>query len=274
MLRHLAMRPLVYTVIGTLFGVAASFLITAAAMRIAGLPPLLPVATWLSVLLPATVTPLVMVPLILSNRRERGLRTELERLVLTDMLTGLPNRRAFFEFTQEVIDAPAPVGGRLTAMMIDVDHFKQVNDTYGHDVGDAVLKRIAGVIRAEVEAAGAARGTVARLGGEEFVVLVDGLVPTAVARLAERLCHQVHRSVGAGESLTPVTVSIGVAFRAPGMKIDQLLKAADDAVYAAKRAGRDRWSFAGEREAASAMPVRRMLPRPMPEPANDRFAAN
>jgi diguanylate cyclase (GGDEF)-like protein len=274
MIRHLATRPVLYTALGTLFSVTASVAITAAAMKLAGLPPLLPVATLLSILLPATVTPVVMVPLILSNRRERGLRTELERLVLTDMLTELPNRRAFFEFTQGVIDAPAPVGGRLTAMMIDVDHFKLVNDTYGHDVGDAVLKRIAGVIRAEVEAAGAPRSTVARLGGEEFVVLVDGLVPTAIARLAERLCHQVHRSVGAGEALLPVTVSIGVAFRAHGMKIDQLLKAADDAVYAAKRAGRDRWAFAGEREASSTTPVRRIVPRPMPRPANDRFAAN
>ena len=84
----------------------------------------------------------------------------------------------------------------------------------------------------------------ARLGGEEFVALVDGLAPSAVGRLAERICNQVHRSVGAGERLEPVTVSVGVAFRKPGQGIDKLLKAADDAVYAAKRAGRDRWAFA------------------------------
>jgi diguanylate cyclase (GGDEF)-like protein len=90
------------------------------------------------------------------------------------------------------------------------------------------------------------------LGGEEFVVLIDGLAASAIGRLAQRFCNQVHRSVGAGDRLDPVTVSVGVAFRKPGQGIDKLLKAADDAVYAAKRAGRDRWAFANETGAADA----------------------
>jgi diguanylate cyclase (GGDEF)-like protein len=271
MLQRLAARPLLYTVLGTLTGVAASVCISIFALWVAGFPPFMPVAMLLSVGLPGIVAPLVMYPLVESNRRERDLRHELERLVFTDMLTGLPNRRAFFEFAQPLIDTPVTTTP-LTAMMIDVDHFKQINDTYGHDIGDAVLKRIADVIRGEVEAAAAPRWTVARLGGDEFAVMVDGLVPTAVARLAERLCRQVHRHVGAGHELVPVTVSVGVAFRAAGMKIDHLLKAADDAAYAAKRAGRDRWAFASARDGAPG--VRRIGPRPMPEPANDRFVAN
>jgi diguanylate cyclase (GGDEF)-like protein len=128
--------------------------------------------------------------------------------------------------------------------MIDVDKFKGINDSFGHDHGDAVLKRVAETILAEVTAAEAPRWIVARLGGEEFVAVIDGLAPSAIARLAQRICNQVHRSVGAGDRLDPVTVSVGVAFRKAGMGIDKLLKAADDAVYAAKRAGRDRWAFA------------------------------
>src|SRR5262249_8642037 len=148
----------------------------------------------------------------------------------------------------------------LTAMMIDIDHFKRINDSYGHDVGDVVLRRVAGVIRDEVATAGASLSTVARLGGEEFAVIADGLAPSAAARLAERICHQVHRWVGAGDSLEPVTVSIGVAFRVPGKGIDRLLKAADDAVYAAKANGRDRWAFAGD--AVKATPRRQSRPLP------------
>ena len=271
MFRHLADRPLLYTVIGTLAGVLVSLAVTVGAMWFAGLPPFLMVAMLLAGGLPALAVPLIMYPLIASNRRERALRQDLERLVFTDMLTGLPNRRAFFEFAQGLIDAPGEALP-FALMMIDVDHFKSINDSYGHDVGDAVLKRMAGVIRDEVEAAAAPEWTVARLGGEEFVVVVGGLAPSAVARLAERVCHQVHRSVGAGESLQPVTVSLGVSFRKAGMKIDQLLKAADDAAYAAKRAGRDRWAFAGDLKGVP--PPRPVRSRPMPEPANDRFAAS
>ena len=72
------------------------------------------------------------------------------------------------------------------------------------------------------------------------MTIIDGVAPTAVARLAERICNQVHRSVGAGERLEPVTVSVGVAFRKPGQGIDKLLKAADDAVYRAKATGKNR----------------------------------
>ena len=161
-----------------------------------------------------------------------------------DALTDLPNRRAFFEFARVVVKRQTIVGTPLAALMIDVDKFKGINDSFGHDHGDMVLKRIADTILAEVTAVDAPRCIVARLGGEEFVVMVDGLAPSAIARLAERICNQVHRSVGAGERLDPVTVSVGVAFRKQGQGIDKLLKAADDAVYAAKRAGRDRWAFA------------------------------
>ena len=107
-----------------------------------------------------------------------------------------------------------------------------------------MLKAVAAAVRDAVAAAGAADWTVARFGGEEFAVLIDGLVPTAVARLADRICAEVRRLRHDDAGRARGTVSVGVAFRTPGMSIDRLLKAADDAVYAAKRGGRDRWAFA------------------------------
>ena len=196
--------------------------------------------------IPAIVVPALVYPLLWAIRRQQELHAELEQQARVDLLTDLPNRRAFFEFARVIVKRQTIVGSPLSALMIDVDKFKCINDNFGHDHGDMVLKRVAETILAEVTAAEAPRWIVARLGGEEFVAVVDGLAPSAIARLAERICNQVHRSVGAGDRLDPVTVSVGVAFRKPGMGIDKLLKAADDAVYAAKRAGRDRWAFASD----------------------------
>ncbi|HVY21648.1 MAG TPA: GGDEF domain-containing protein [Bauldia sp.] len=261
-------HPVFITAVATAAVVVISYSVTCIALRGAGVP-FPTVALELVLGLPAAVTPVLMLPLLISLRHQRRLRVELERMVHTDVLTGLPNRRAFFSSARDVLAVEAPPATPVVAMMIDVDHFKRVNDSYGHDVGDTVLKRVAGVIRDEVaRAANCARWTVARLGGEEFAVLAEGLAPSAVARLADRICAQVHRWVGAGDSLEPVTVSIGVAFRAPAMTVDRLLKAADDAVYAAKANGRDRWAFAGD----ARNEPRRRQPRALPEPANDRVA--
>ncbi len=198
----------------------------------------------LVIAMPIVLTPAVFYPLLHMNRKLRRMAVELERQVRTDMLTELPNRRAFFEFAQSLLEQPLPAKTLLAAMTIDADHFKGVNDHYGHAQGDRVLKEVADVIFAEVSAANASHWIVARLGGEEFAVLADGLVPSAVGRLAERICAQVHRSVAIGPEREAVTVSVGVAFQRPGMQIDRLLKLSDDAVYDAKRAGRNRWAFA------------------------------
>ena len=215
---------------------------------------LFPLAIILSLAIPLVLVPAVVYPLLSAIHHQHEMRAELERLAHIDALTELPNRRAFFEFSRATVKRQNIVGTPLTAMMIDVDRFKSINDSFGHDHGDMVLKRIADTILSEVTATEAPRWIVARLGGEEFVAMIDGVPPTAIGRLAERICNQVHRSVGAGERLDPVTVSIGVAFRKHGQGIDKLLKAADDAVYAAKRAGRDRWAFAGDNEASDAAP--------------------
>ena len=170
----------------------------------------------------------------------------------TDPLTGLPNRRSIWERLSEEWQSSASVHAPLTAMMIDIDGFKKVNDLHGHEVGDLVLKQVAEVLRAN-----ARQGEdVARLGGEEFLVLCPNTTAAQAAIGAERLRAAVESHVVRSPGFTgSVTVSLGVAERTEDMQgIDALLKAADDAVYAAKSAGRNRVKLSDRRrgEARSA----------------------
>ena len=269
MFSRLVRHPVAYTFVGTACTTTISYGVTHFTLAEAGMS--LPmVALYLVIGLPVVVTPLTIYPLLALLKRQRLMRLDLEHLLRTDVLTDLPNRRAFFEFAQMALPARFSPSAPLTAMMIDVDNFKRINDSYGHDVGDAVLKRVAGVIRDEVAGAASPLWTAARIGGEEFAVIADGLTPSAVARLADRICAQVHRWVGAGDNMEPGTVSVGVAFRTQGEGIDRLLKAADDAVYASKRNGRDRWTFAGDLRGEPA--ARRAPVKPLPAAANDRLA--
>jgi len=122
--------------------------------------------------------------------------------------------------------------------MVDVDGFKDVNDTYGHDLGDALLRHLAAVMRREVRA----EDMVCRIGGEEFLlVLADTSLHTAMT-LAERVRQSIAGAAFiSGEVNCKVTVSVGVALREPGMqRVEELIKAADNALYAAKAGGRNR----------------------------------
>ncbi len=130
-------------------------------------------------------------------------------------------------------------GGPATVLMIDIDHFKRVNDTYGHTVGDHVLQRLADLFRLELRDI----DTVARMGGEEFAVLLPITEGARALDVAERLRAMVATTSIALEQGLPltVTISIGVATMAGQTdNIDTLLSHADDALYEAKRAGRNR----------------------------------
>ena len=160
-------------------------------------------------------------------------------LAVVDALTGLNNRRFLESHLASALDRAAHVGRPLSLMLVDVDHFKSVNDTYGHDVGDEVLRTLAQRIRRVVRSA----DLVCRLGGEEFVIVMSDTPLTVAARIAERVRASVQSSpfkIGAPAGLLSVTVSIGLAERGPGANPDALMRRADKALYNSKAAGRNR----------------------------------
>lgn len=169
------------------------------------------------------------------------LRERLERnleAAVTDVLTGLHNRRYMTSQLQSMV-ARANHGGETTAALIlDLDHFKQINDSFGHDAGDEVLREFAVRLATNVRAV----DLPCRLGGEEFVVIMPCTTLEDAQRIAERIRSNVSRepfrAQGIGEGLV-VTVSVGVAASVPGDTPESLLKRADQGVYEAKALGRD-----------------------------------
>ena len=169
--------------------------------------------------------------LAVANRR-------LQQAALTDPLTGLPNRRYAMERLEQEWASTSRTQRALTCMVVDVDGFKQINDSYGHDSGDVVLRQVAAVLRKEARA----EDVICRLGGEEFLVICPDTPLGAALHLAERLRLGVSRARSANGAIThTATVSIGVSQREASMThMDELIKAADNALYDAKRAGRNR----------------------------------
>jgi len=173
---------------------------------------------------------------ITAKRRAEQRAREATLLASTDELTGLANRRAFMAQLDREIAGAAEFGWPLAVAMFDVDHFKLVNDRYGHAVGDRVLQLIA------ARAASVVRGgdLVGRLGGEEFGILMPGASPTEASQVAERLREAMETVAQADESLPGVTISVGIAARAGQKSAAELLAAADVALYTAKGEGRNR----------------------------------
>lgn len=148
-----------------------------------------------------------------------------------DALTEIPNRRSFMTKAQMHQRFAADEPGHYIAM-VDVDNFKKVNDQFGHDSGDVVLKRIAANIKASM-----GEFEYARLGGEEFVIYLWGLDPSATRQRIQALCTRVREDHGEH----PVTISIGLAHIEEGDTIGMALGKADQALYQAKRTGKDRF---------------------------------
>jgi two-component system cell cycle response regulator len=171
------------------------------------------------------------------------LHEEAQRLSITDGLTGLWNYRYFTMTIGKEIERAARFGRPLSLLLLDLDHFKLVNDVYGHQRGDAVLVELAGRIRGQVRDV----DTVARYGGEEFVVILPETDEEGAVQAAERIRAAVRRRPFNDGQDTPleITISVGVAvFPVHGAGSTSLLRRADQALYSAKRAGRDTWRLA------------------------------
>lgn len=170
------------------------------------------------------------------------IRRDWERAASTDYLTGLANRRTLGREGDLRVERARAYGDRLAIAVVDVDHFKSINDRFGHDVGDLALKHVAAQLRA------ACRGgdLPARHGGEEFVILFDRIEPAQAKAAGERMRLSVADSAFFVEGREHrITVSIGVASLSEGDRnFDDLLRRADHALYAAKTAGRNRVELA------------------------------
>jgi diguanylate cyclase (GGDEF)-like protein len=169
------------------------------------------------------------------HSQRKRLEVELQRLATTDALTGLANRRAFFERGQPALEAARRYGHHVSMLMIDVDHFKLVNDRHGHGVGDATLRLLADRLRDVMRQA----DVIARIGGEEFVALMPETDLAAAQIAAERLRELCEGMAPAGVAAS-ISISVGVAQWRVGETIDHLLERTDAALYRAKRAGRNR----------------------------------
>jgi diguanylate cyclase (GGDEF)-like protein len=178
----------------------------------------------------------------------RQLEIRLRRLATTDGLTGALNRAELLAAAQREIDASWESGGKLVALMIDVDHFKAINDRFGHAGGDRALEQLVLMLRAGIRQV----DLLGRLGGEEFAIVLPDTTATPAGSVAERLRARVAEApVSFGEKLIPMTISIGLAAQLEtDRSIEQVIIRADDALYRAKHAGRNQVATDQRPEAA------------------------
>lgn len=199
-------------------------------------------ANWLNLVSPIfmTLLPVVGTTAFLLMCSDK-LRRQLETAAATDYLTGLPNRRTLARSGREHFRRAQEQATGFAVAILDIDNFKAINDTYGHEVGDRVLVHIAECLKAETHGA----NMVARTGGEEFAVLLakPGHEAVAVVERMRLAVQQAHFSTGS--ATIAVTLSAGVAAHRPGDRtFEDLLRRADQALYAAKAGGRNRVEIA------------------------------
>ncbi|GAB4462424.1 MAG: biofilm regulation diguanylate cyclase SiaD [Anaerolineales bacterium] len=169
----------------------------------------------------------------------RAILVQAHELANTDVLTFLPNRRKILTTLQEEVIRSSRYGTPLAVSILDLDHFKKVNDTYGHTAGDQVLRSVAARLRTQIRHP----DTIGRYGGEEFLIVLPNSEMQAAAEQASRLCQQVRTlRIDVNEHVVSVTISVGIAqFKIGRETWEELLHRADEALYQAKEKGRDRW---------------------------------
>ncbi len=172
---------------------------------------------------------------------QRAMRDQLEHRAFHDGLTGLPNRARFLQRLEESVTRPAPAHEQAAVLFIDLDRFKPVNDSLGHDAGNelliAVAQRLAGHVSAD--------DIVGRLGGDEFVVLLDRVAgPDDATTVAERLVRSLHEPFVVASHEVAISASVGIAMAPrPFTNPAELVRRADQAMYRAKASGRARWAL-------------------------------
>ena len=165
--------------------------------------------------------------------RNAWLLEQVTRLAATDGLTKIANRRTFESTLEREVARATRNAEHVSLVMVDIDHFKQLNDTHGHQAGDEVLRNVAAALACECRDF----DTPARYGGEEFAIVLPGCGPEEAVDIAERL----RRAVSAAPGVVPITASAGVAtYPSHAGDADTLVRAADEALYRSKHAGRDR----------------------------------
>ncbi|MBQ0935264.1 GGDEF domain-containing protein [Ideonella paludis] len=178
------------------------------------------------------VVGVVLLSETVAERNEHQLR----QLAMTDLLTALPNRRAFSQALVNELARSLRHGHPLSLAVMDLDHFKRINDNHGHSAGDEALQHTAKILRSQARC----EDMVARIGGEEFALLMPETAAEQALEVAERMRKAVMaQPLSARAGGEPVTTSVGVATVPPGMDGEQALHAADRALYEAKRRGRN-----------------------------------
>lgn len=171
-------------------------------------------------------------------RERKAMELELQRLANTDTLTGLYNRRQFYKLADQELARSRRTKSPISLMMVDIDHFKQINDTYGHAMGDVVLQNLGRTMKNSLREI----DVIARLGGEEFAILLPQTSSGQATELAQRLRSKIaNESIPATQGAEiQFTVSIGVdEWRESDPHLDALLKRCDTAMYQAKNSGRN-----------------------------------
>ncbi|MEM5473544.1 GGDEF domain-containing protein [Hoeflea sp. AS60] len=201
------------------------------------------VAFFPAALIPLLITPPIAIVVLNLFRVQTLTIDKVDHYVRYDTLTGVLTRAYLLGKTQDALDR----GGAF--LMVDADHFKAINDTHGHDVGDEALKKIAEVLRKALST----DALIGRLGGEEFGVFLPGATDAEAVSAANNLCDLMRREakVIACKQLD-VTVSIGCAVHRADQSLEQTIKLADSALYHAKHSGRDRYFLA---ESTQTMPA-------------------
>jgi len=172
--------------------------------------------------------------------RIQGLNRKLEASVVTDVLTGLKNRQYFNQRVNEEMERFKRYQTKLSLLMIDIDHFKRINDTYGHGIGDEVLKKVSSELQNQLRKV----DLIARWGGEEFIVLLPETEIDEAVDVAEKLRENVEALIH--ENNEVVTISIGVSMLTESESLESWIDRTDKALYHAKKQGRNRYCVSDE----------------------------